>query len=67
MKFEHVPDWEKLPEGWSHLDVDGVTVDGQDRVYILTRSEPRVIVYERDGSFVTAHGARARSPSARTG
>ncbi len=56
MQFEHVASWERLPEGWRHLDVDGVTVDGQDRVYAITRYDPRVIVYEPEGSFVAAWG-----------
>ena len=54
--FEHVPNWEQLPEGWKHLDVDGVAVDEQNRVYAITRYDPRVIVYEPDGSFVGAWG-----------
>ena len=32
----------------------GVGVDANDRVYMLTRHDPRVIVYEKDGTFVTS-------------
>jgi DNA-binding beta-propeller fold protein YncE len=45
-----------LPEGWRHLDVSDVDVDSSDRVYLLTRSDPRVIVYEADGRFVGSWG-----------
>jgi DNA-binding beta-propeller fold protein YncE len=55
-QYQLVPGWEQLPEGFKHLDVSGVAVDPNDRVYLLTRSDTRVIVYERDGSFVTSWG-----------
>ena len=54
--FRVVEGWEQLPAGMHHLDTVGVSVDSKDRVYVLTRSEPRVLVYERDGSFVTSWG-----------
>jgi DNA-binding beta-propeller fold protein YncE len=55
-KYEVVEGWEKLPAGWQHKDVAGVATDANDRVYLITRSQARVIVYERDGTFVTAWG-----------
>ena len=55
-EYRVVEGWEQLPAGFGHLDTVGVAVDSKDRVYILTRSEPRVLVYERDGSFVTSWG-----------
>jgi DNA-binding beta-propeller fold protein YncE len=51
-----VPGWERLPSGLSHPDVSDVAVDARDRVYVLTRSERPVLVYERDGTFVEAWG-----------
>ncbi|MDA8219279.1 MAG: peptidyl-alpha-hydroxyglycine alpha-amidating lyase family protein [Dehalococcoidales bacterium] len=54
--YRVIEGWEQLPEGYHHLDVAGISVDSKDRVYVLTRSEPRVLVYERDGSFVTSWG-----------
>lgn len=56
LSYEVVSDWEKLPEGYTHRDVCGVAVDSRDRVYIITRDQPRVIVYERDGTFVRSWG-----------
>ena len=52
IKFEVVEGWEKLPSGFVHRDVVGVSVDSKDRVYLLTRGQPRVLVYEQDGTFV---------------
>lgn len=54
--YDVVAEWEQLPEGWSHLDVCDVAVDAKDRVYLLTRGDHPVIVYERDGSFATSWG-----------
>lgn len=54
--FDVVADWERLPAGVSHRDVTGVAVDLQDRVYLFVRFPHRVLVYERDGSFVRSWG-----------
>ena len=50
--FQVVPGWERLPEGYHHGDAVGVAVDSQDRVYLLTRREPRCLVYAPDGAFL---------------
>jgi DNA-binding beta-propeller fold protein YncE len=54
--YRVVEGWEQLPEGYEHRDVVGVDVDAQDRVYVFTRQKARVIVYERDGTFVRSWG-----------
>src|SRR5262249_61966334 len=48
--------WEKLPAGISHRDVSAVGTDSVDRVYLLTRYDSNVLVYEPDGTFITAWG-----------
>ena len=48
LAFEVQQGWEQLPAGWAHADVAGVATDAEDRVYLYTRSTPRVIVYNRD-------------------
>jgi DNA-binding beta-propeller fold protein YncE len=53
---ELVPDWERLPQGFSHPDVSDVAVDADDRVFVLTRGEIPVLVYDRDGTFLHAWG-----------
>ena len=55
-KFKVIEGWEKLPSGFVHKDVDGVAVDSRDNVYLITRRDPRVIVYDRDGNFVRSFG-----------
>ena len=53
---ELVPDWEQRPARHHHRDVTGVAVDSQDRVYLLTRFDSQVLVYDADGRFLHAWG-----------
>lgn len=55
-QFTLVPDWERLPPSLAHRDVTGVAVDSRDRVYLFTRFDNQVLVYEPDGRFVRAWG-----------
>ena len=59
--------WGRLPDGAALGDVPGVEVDAEDRVYIFTRGESAVVVYDRAGTvlhrwdrgpFVDPHGIR---------
>ena len=54
--FMYAADWATLPQGWSLLECPGVAVDSQDNVYVLTRGEHPVIVFDRDGSFLRSFG-----------
>jgi DNA-binding beta-propeller fold protein YncE len=56
LQYEVVEGWEKLPTGIEHRDVAGVAVDSQDRVYLICRGETPIIVYDRDGSFLSSWG-----------
>jgi len=48
--------WGKLPEGWSLGDVGGVAVDRQDRVYVFNRGGHPMVIFDRDGNFLTSWG-----------
>ncbi len=54
--FKVIEGWEKLSPGYAHKDVSGVATDSKNRVYVLTRMQARVIVFEPDGSFVQSWG-----------
>ena len=54
--YEVIEGWEKLPEGWSFVEVAGVATDSQDRVYAFNRGEHPMIIFNSDGSFVDAWG-----------
>ena len=64
LQYMLVDQWERLPPNLHHDDVSGVSVDSEDRVYILTRREERVIVYSSGGEFLNAWGDGFFSPMA---
>lgn len=55
-RYEELPDWGRLPEGWSLREVPDVAVDGDDRVYVFSRGAHPVLVFEADGTFVGSWG-----------
>jgi DNA-binding beta-propeller fold protein YncE len=54
--FEELVGWERIPEGFTHLDVADVAVDADDNVYLLTRLQARVLVYDREGTYLRSWG-----------
>ncbi len=54
--YEVAEGWGKLPEGWTYHEVAAVGVDRQDRVYVFTRGEHPVIVFDRNGNFLRSWG-----------
>lgn len=56
MIYEPIADLGRLPEGWSFVDCPGVAVDSHDNVYVLTRGEHPIIVFDRDGNFLRSFG-----------
>jgi sugar lactone lactonase YvrE len=61
-KFKVIEGWEKLPKGYVHKDVDGVATDSKDNVYLMTRMDARVIVYDRNGNFIRSWGEGLFTP-----
>ncbi len=56
IEYEVLEGWEKLPEGWSFVEVAGVATDSKDRVYAFNRGEHPMIVFDADGNFLDAWG-----------
>jgi DNA-binding beta-propeller fold protein YncE len=57
LTYEVVLDWAKLPDGWSfNEEVADVAIDSQDRVYVFNRSEHPMMVFDRQGNFLTSWG-----------
>ena len=54
--YEVQENWWKLPEEWSFGWITGVACDSQDRVYVYSRSEHPLVVFDRDGTFVKTIG-----------
>ncbi|MFN0051743.1 MAG: peptidyl-alpha-hydroxyglycine alpha-amidating lyase family protein [Planctomycetales bacterium] len=55
-RYAPVPDWPRLPPGWSFVEVVGVATDARDRVFVFSRSEHPVTIFEPDGTFVASWG-----------
>ncbi|HYT90059.1 MAG TPA: peptidyl-alpha-hydroxyglycine alpha-amidating lyase family protein [Gemmataceae bacterium] len=56
LRYEALARWEALPPGWTFVEVAGVATDSRDRVYVFNRGPHPVIVFDRDGRFVTSWG-----------
>ena len=56
LTYEFVESWGKLPEGWKFTQVAGVVVDSRDRVYVYNRGEHPIIIFDREGNFLTSWG-----------
>jgi len=56
MNFEPIDGWGKLPEGWRYVEAAGVAVDRKDDVFVFTRGEHPVIVFDREGRFLRSWG-----------
>lgn len=51
--YELVPDWGQLPAGMSYGFGCAIVVDGQDRVFVTSRSQnPCVAIFDRDGKLL---------------
>jgi DNA-binding beta-propeller fold protein YncE len=52
--FGYTPDdrWAKLPAGFAWKEVAGVATDSRDRVFVFSRGEHPLLVFDRDGTFV---------------
>jgi len=48
--------WGNLPPGYRYLEAAGVAVDSKDNVYVFTRGEHPVIVFDRQGNFLRSWG-----------
>jgi len=55
-RYEVNENWGKLPDGWTLMDVAGVATDSKDRVYVFTRGEHPMIVFDREGNFLRSWG-----------
>ena len=56
INYSVVEGWEQLPKGWTHRDVAGVAVDGEDRVYLMCRGDHPVVIYDAKGNFKRSWG-----------
>ena len=58
-RYDLVENWAKLPSGQTFGNVSAVATDSRDRVYVFQRKDPPMLVFERDGTYVTGWGIGA--------
>ncbi len=49
-------DWPCWPDDWNVIEVVGAATDSQDRVYVFSRGEHPVTVFDREGRFLSSWG-----------
>jgi DNA-binding beta-propeller fold protein YncE len=54
--YEMREDWASLPSGWTFGGVSAVATDSQNRVYAFQRKDPPIIVFDRDGTYLSSWG-----------
>ena len=54
--YEYVPNWAKMPANQLMGTASAVATDSQDRVYIFQRTNPPVLVFDREGNFLNSWG-----------
>ncbi|MFQ5732500.1 MAG: peptidyl-alpha-hydroxyglycine alpha-amidating lyase family protein [Planctomycetaceae bacterium] len=50
------PEWPQVPDHIDLCEAVGVATDSADRAFVFHRGEPAVLIFEADGSFVSAWG-----------
>ncbi len=51
-----IEDWAKLPHGESFAMVSAIATDSEDRVYAFQRKDPPMVVFDRDGNYLSSWG-----------
>ncbi|HEY5866494.1 MAG TPA: hypothetical protein VI542_13255, partial [Candidatus Tectomicrobia bacterium] len=56
-RYEYIQDFPRLPVGQTFGIVSTVATDSQDHVYVFQRTEQPVMVFDRDGTYLTTWGS----------
>ena len=54
--YEADSEWARLPKGWEFREVAGVSTDSRSHVYVFSRSEHPMMVFDSDGEFIASWG-----------
>jgi DNA-binding beta-propeller fold protein YncE len=55
-RFEACVGWGTLPDGWRLVEVAGVATDSRDRLFVFSRGEHPIVVFDREGRFLDSWG-----------
>lgn len=56
LRYEVAEGWGQLPQDFEWGQIGSVTVDSHDRVYVFTRTEHPLMIFNRDGDYETTLG-----------
>lgn len=54
--YKLIDGWAKYPKEWSLIDVSGLYIDNQDKVYVINRGTKPVLVFDREGKILASWG-----------
>jgi streptogramin lyase len=54
--YEVAEGWGELPDGWTWGWIPAVACDSQDRVFVYSRSEHPLVIFDREGNFLDSWG-----------
>ena len=54
--YEVNENWAKLPPGMAFGAISAAAVDSQDRVYVFQRTDPPIVVFDRQGNYQNSWG-----------
>ena len=54
--YTYIQDWANMPADRSLGTVSAIATDSQDRVYAFQRAEPPVVIFNRNGEFLSSWG-----------
>lgn len=54
--YTEAQDWAKLPAGETFGPVSAMATDSQDRLYAFQRTDPPVVIFDREGKFLSSWG-----------
>jgi DNA-binding beta-propeller fold protein YncE len=54
--YEADAGWAKMPAGWSWKEATAVATDSHDRVYVFNRGDHPIVIFDRNGTFLTSWG-----------
>src|SRR4051812_30979985 len=57
--YELIQDYQKLPAGMPMGPVSAMATDAQDRLYTFQRANPAVVIFDRDGTYLSSWGLGA--------
>ena len=56
LTYEPQASWEKMPPGYSWREAAAVAVDSSDRVYVFSRGDHHMMVFDSEGNFLNSWG-----------